>query len=117
MPNVASAHIPYPIEQALIALGNMLRHARLARGSTIDEMAQRLNVTRQTYSRIELGDPNVRIGTVLSALELFGLGDRAFALSPPDPVAEQITRLNLAQRGSAAKRRDQSNDINDLFVS
>jgi transcriptional regulator with XRE-family HTH domain len=59
-------------------LGATIRAARLERRWTLDELAERVGVTRITVAKVERGDLTPRIGTVLEAAALLGvplLGD------------------------------------------
>lgn len=54
-------------------LGEGLKAARLARGLTQSEVAERLGVSRFTVMALERGEPGVAIGTVLEAAALLDL--------------------------------------------
>jgi transcriptional regulator with XRE-family HTH domain len=59
-------------------LGARIRAARLERRWTLDDLAERVGVTRVTMAKVERGDLSSRLGTVLEAAALLGvsvLGD------------------------------------------
>ncbi len=59
-------------------LGARVRAARLERRWTLEELAERVGVTRMTMAKVERGDLSIRMGTVLEATALLGvslLGD------------------------------------------
>ena len=67
---------------ALGVLGNQVKLARLARGWTLADTADRLGVDRRTVGSIEDGSPKVAIGTVFNAAVLVGVD--LFGLSGPE---------------------------------
>ncbi len=49
-------------KELLAVLGSRLRKARKARKETQTDFGQRLGITRQTYSKMEHGDPSIDVG-------------------------------------------------------
>lgn len=60
------------IESLLEQLGRRLKKARLARNESQELFAQRLGLTRQSYSRMEKGSPQTQIGNWLAASSVLG---------------------------------------------
>ncbi len=58
---------------ALALLGVSIRAARLRRRWTVEELAERVGVSKPTITKVERGDPGVAIGTVLEAATLVGV--------------------------------------------
>ncbi len=59
-------------------------------------VAERVGVTRQTYARVERGDPTVAVGTYLMAMFVLGLEWDALTRRA-DPQADSIgTSLEVA---------------------
>jgi transcriptional regulator with XRE-family HTH domain len=56
----------------LIQIGARLKEARLARNESQELFAQRLNITRQSYSKMEQGSPQTPIGNWLAASTILG---------------------------------------------
>lgn len=52
---------------AVIALGQIIRILRKKQGITIEELARRSHVSKQTMINIEKGSPGVAIGNVFNA--------------------------------------------------
>ncbi|QWD79478.1 helix-turn-helix domain-containing protein [Polynucleobacter sp. MWH-Spelu-300-X4] len=75
--------IPH-VTQDLKELGSFLRIARKRRRLTMTEVADRLNLSYQTVTRIEKGDPSVSGGGYFSALWLYGLDGAALSGVHPD---------------------------------
>lgn len=81
--------------EALDILGSSIRAGRLRRRWTIDELAERVGVSRPTMIKVERGDPGVAAGTVLEAAALVGV-----ALF--DASDDERTRYGLLKRAELA---------------
>ena len=55
------------MRQQIVQLGRQIQLARKRRGLTMQEMADRMFVTRKTLTRLESGDPGVSVGVLASA--------------------------------------------------
>lgn len=53
--------------------GALIRKARLARGWTQQELAERMNVRQATVSKLESGVPATRLAVLFDALAALGL--------------------------------------------
>ena len=60
-------------KRELTNLGRRIRRGRLLRRLPMDLLAERAGTTRATLHRVERGDPSVRIGIYLMALQGLGL--------------------------------------------
>jgi len=58
------------VEEVLLAMGSRLKEARLARNESQEVFAQRIGLSRQTYSKMEQGAATVPIGHWLNASSL-----------------------------------------------
>ena len=76
--------ISFQTQQGLAQLGHNLRVARLRRGESETLAAQRIGVSRQTWRRMEEGDPAVSSGAIFEALSVYGFTDQIFSLADPD---------------------------------
>lgn len=93
-------------------LSDNIRTIRKTRGFTQEELAARLHVTRQTISKWEKGysvpDAELlsRMAEVLEVPVTELLGAPSQPVSDPDPIVEQLSRLNeqLAVRNRRAAR-------------
>ncbi|PKR88390.1 transcriptional regulator [Pleomorphomonas diazotrophica] len=63
---------PYS-RDALSLLAQMIRRARIERGLTVQELADRAGVSRGLIQRIERGDPGCAIGAVFEAAAIVGI--------------------------------------------
>ena len=88
--------LPTRLCQSLSLLGRGINIARRRRKLTATMMAERLGVGRQTYQRVERGDPTVAVGTYLMALFVLGLAWDGLERSA-DPQADATgTALDVA---------------------
>lgn len=87
--------LPTPVRRALVKFGADLSVGRRRRGITTVMMAERLGVSRNTYTRIEHGDSRVAIGTYMMALFVLGLGTPVADLA--DPRADETGTLLEAE--------------------
>lgn len=59
--------------EALGVLATAIRVARLRRGWTVRQLAERVGVSQPTIIKVERGDPTVASGTMLEAATLVGV--------------------------------------------
>lgn len=94
----AEAQFSAPAAVAAAAhLGQLIRQARLARGWTVAELAERTRVSTATLKRIEAGSVSASLGAWLSVLEPFGLLRAIAQLS--DPTSAALLDETRAKRG------------------
>ena len=70
----ADATLPLPVSRALRKFGADIKTARLKRGFTAKMMAERLDINRETYAKVEQGRPSVNLGVYAFALFVLGFG-------------------------------------------
>lgn len=88
-------------------LGALVRRARLARGWTLAELAERSRVSLATIKRIEAGASSASLASWLLLFERLGLLPKLRALE--DPASEALlneTRAKRARRKSAKQDLD-----------
>lgn len=89
--------LPSRVRKSLVELGTGVNIARRRRKLTAAMMAERMGVTRQTFRRVEKGDPTVAMGTYLMAMFVLGLEWRGLE-SSVDPQADDTgTALAIAE--------------------
>ncbi len=81
----------------MVQLGRGINVARRRRKLTAAMMAERIGVGRQTYSRVEAGDPTVAMGTYLMAMFVLGLEWGSLERSADPKADETGTTLGIAQ--------------------
>lgn len=75
-------HSPPPeVREALTKLGRYIREARLSRGLRIQDVADRLGVSRFTMADVEKGKPGTSAGAYVGALWVLGLLERVLPIS------------------------------------
>ena len=76
-------------------LGERLRAARVRRGMTMEEMAERSGLSRPTLSALEQGSPSVAIAAYIAVLNILGMvGDLAF-VAANDNLGQMIELTNI----------------------
>ncbi|MBU6371192.1 MAG: hypothetical protein KJS97_00575 [Alphaproteobacteria bacterium] len=92
--------LPLPVRSALTKLGADISTARRLRGISVQLMAERALVGRNTITRLERGDPGVSIGVYATVLFVLGMSDRLAMLVDPSTDA-----VGLAQADALAPKR------------
>jgi transcriptional regulator with XRE-family HTH domain len=84
--------LPPPVRNSLRKLGSDLAIARRKRAFTVATMAERTGVAKNTYLKLEKGDPSVSLGAYAMALFVLGFEN---ALSQLADVRTDDTGLLL----------------------
>ncbi len=94
------------IESLLKQLGQRLKAARLARNESQELFAQRLGLTRQSYSRMEKGSPQTLIGNWLAASNILGrLDDWKDVLTEKEDLFAKFERKSSERQRAGGKRK------------
>ena len=97
---------PAAVEEALRRLGRNIRIARLRRQLRIQDLAERMGVSRFTVADLERGKPGTSGAAYLGALWALGLLDQAEELADPDRDEEgRVLESARAPRRAARPRR------------
>jgi DNA-binding XRE family transcriptional regulator len=93
-------NFPFPVQRALVKLGQDIRNARRRRRIQIELMAKRASVARSTINNIEKGDPGVGIGIYVTVLFILGMLDRLTTIADAayDKVGLDLEEESLPQR-------------------
>jgi DNA-binding XRE family transcriptional regulator len=75
--------LPSRLRQAMTELGADIATARRKRALTVSMMAERIGVHKNTYLKIEKGDPTVAFGIYAMALFVLGLSSGLTNLADP----------------------------------
>ena len=101
---------PYPVEQALIKVGNNLRLARLRRQQTIAEVAEKIGTGVRAVRDAESGKPSTGVAVYVALLWAFDLihpfEELADPLKDPEGLAFASARENRRARKSAGLDND-----------
>lgn len=95
------------IESLLKRLGQHLKEARLARNESQELFAQRLGLTRQSYSRMEKGSPQTPIGNWIAASSILGRLDdwKDILAEKEDLFAKYEKKSSKRQRAGGRRKR------------
>jgi transcriptional regulator with XRE-family HTH domain len=94
------------IELLLEQLGQRLKEARLSRNESQELFAQRLGLTRQTYSQMEKGSPKTPIRHWLDASSILGMLDgwQNILVENENLFAKFEKRSSKRQRASGSRK-------------
>ena len=94
------------VASLLLRLGERLKEARLARNESQDLFAQRLGLTRQSYSKMEKGSPQTLIGKWLEASSILGrLDGWQDVLAPKEDLFAKLKRKTSKRQRAGGKRK------------
>jgi len=86
----------YPRQAKLLSeFGERLRSARLRRRFTASLVAERADISRQTLTKVERGDPSVTLGTYVRVLVAVGLEGDIGLLAQDDVVGRRLQDAEL----------------------
>jgi transcriptional regulator with XRE-family HTH domain len=86
-------------------LGQRLKGARLARNESQELFAQRLGLTRQSYSRMENGSPQTMIGNWLAASSILGrLDDWKDVLAEKEDLFAKFEKKSSQRQRAGGQR-------------
>ena len=102
---------PADVSAILRLVGGNLRTARLRRRLRIQDIADRLGVSRSTITNVEKGKPGVSAATYFGALWALGLLDDARHLADPDRDEEG----QILQAARLPSRAPQLQPLRDDF--
>lgn len=94
---------PSKVRFAAEAIGKNLGTWRRMRGLTMQQLAEKANVSRPTMARLEHGDPSVSLETFLGACVALGIGDQI--TDATDPYETDFGRLRADQELPQRVRR------------
>jgi transcriptional regulator with XRE-family HTH domain len=103
--------LPSEVAEYLARLGHNIRTARLRRKLRIEDVAERMGVSRFTLADVEKGNPTTSAVAYFSALWALGLLDHAEVLADPDRDEEGKALESARQPKRAARPRTLDNDF------
>lgn len=100
------ALLPSRLRQEIVKLGADIATARRKRALTVGMMAERIGVHKNTYLKVEKGDPTVAFGIYAMALFVLGLANTLTALADPakDDTGLLLDTERLPKRVRAPKK-------------
>jgi transcriptional regulator with XRE-family HTH domain len=103
--NKISKAPPAAVERILTRLGGNIRIARLRRNLRLEDLAQRVGVSRYLMSDVEKGKPTAAIVAYIGALWALGLTEDLSSIADPDSDIEGKALQNARAPKTAAKRK------------
>lgn len=103
MPKHSAA--PHPaVERLLQGLGENIRLARLRRGFSMELVAERAGMSRNTLRAVESGEPAVTLGSYANVLHSLGLHEDLSLVARDDELGRKLQDAKLPTRRRAPKR-------------
>lgn len=102
---------PAAVEDALKRLGRNIRTARLRRRLRIEDVADKLGVSRYTVADLEKGKPGTSVAAYAGALWALGLLEHMRDLADPDRDEEGKVLEGARSPKTAPRRRTLDNDF------
>ena len=103
--NKISKAPPAAVEQIMLQLGQNIRKARLRRKLRLEDLAQRVGISRYLMSDLEKGKPTAAIAAYIGALWALGLSDDLYHIADPDRDIEGKALEEARAPKTAAKRK------------
>ncbi len=103
--NKLSKSLPAEVEKILFQLGRNIHTARLRRKMRLEDLAERVGVSRYLISDIEKGKPTVAIAAYIGTLWALKLTDDLYNIADPDHDLEGKAFENARAPTTAAKRK------------
>lgn len=111
-PNKISKVPPAAVEQVLRQLGQNIRTARLRRKMRLEDLAQRIGISRYVMSDIEKGKPRTAMASYMGALWVLGLLEDMYNIAEPDHDLEgKILEASRAPKTAAKRKKELDNDF------
>lgn len=102
---------PFAIEAALKKLGSDLRTARVRRNLTLEEVAEKIGVSRQVVARAEGGKPSVAIAVYAALLWTFRLLEGLADIADPSKDQEGLALIRAREPSKAYRSEQMDNDF------
>jgi transcriptional regulator with XRE-family HTH domain len=96
---------PHAVEVILTQLGRNIRTARLRRNLRLEDLAERVGLSRYVMSDIEKGKPTTAVAAYIGALWALGLTDGLRQIADPDLDSEGKALEGSRAPTTAGKRR------------
>lgn len=91
-------------KRALNQVGEQLKLARLRRKLSMEQVAERADISKSTLWRIEKGEPGISLGNLYQVLIVLGLADDMLALAADDELGRKLQDADLSTKKRAPKK-------------
>jgi transcriptional regulator with XRE-family HTH domain len=102
---------PFAVERALKKLGSNLRTARIRRKLTLEDVAQKIGVSRRILGDMEKGKASTAIGVYVAALWALDLLEHLSSVADPTKDAEGLALALARERSKVRKTEVLDNDF------
>lgn len=103
---------PAAVEDTLRQIGQNIRTARLRRNMRLEDLAQRVGISRYVMSDIEKGKPTTAIASYMGALWALGLLEALSTIADPERDNEgKILEKLRAPKTAAKRKKELDNDF------
>lgn len=109
--NALTSSPPHPVEQALVRLGANLKVARIRRGLTVRQVAEKIGTGVRAVGDAEKGKPSTAVSVYVALLWLFGLMADFELLADPARDAEGTSLALRRERIRARPPQSLDNDF------
>lgn len=101
--------MPQVAVERVVRLGQRIRVARIRRGWSVADLANRAGINRNTLTALELGKPGTSVGVCFTVLWVLGLEKSLDAVADPDgdlhgkalEASRRPTRAGKARKAGA----------------
>lgn len=93
-------------KRILAELGENIKLARLRRKLSLEQVAERANISRPTLTAIEKGSPTVSIGSYFLVLQVLGLEKDFLLLAKDDELGRKLQDARITTNERAPKREN-----------
>lgn len=102
--------LPFEVTKRLKTLGSRVRIARKRRGFSVQELAEKVGINRNTLTALELGKPGIALSAVVKILWTLGLDSSLDAVANPDTDTHGKALEGARRPTRVRKSRDHRND-------
>ena len=99
--------LPQQVAERVVMLGQRIRLARIRRGWSVQTLASKAGVNRNTLTALELGKPGTANGVCITVLWALGLEKSLDAVADPD-ADDHGKALEASRRPKRAGRQRKS---------
>jgi len=105
--------LPQQVAERVVMLGQHIRLARIRRGWSVQTLASKAGVNRNTLSAFELGKPGTAIGVCFTVIWALGLEKSLAAVADPD-TDDHGKALEASRRPKRAGRQRKTDNEYDF---
>ena len=85
-------------------VGQQIKLARLRRNLSMEQLCERILISRNTLSKVEKGDPSVAFGIYVKVLYALGLDEDILFIAKDDVMGRVLQDMELTVKRKAEKK-------------